>query len=258
MGNESFLEILGYLSGVSDIQLEKAISAWKYKQNMIDQGRDYLTKKEELSFDKITSIREKLSASEIFHDDLLQAINEFQENVDGYFAEAPNDDQEEYYSDSDDEYYDQEQSTYDPNDKWSQRKLNSEMISGLIEFSAMSESGKNNKMYSLKSGSTIIGIMILSGVFLGEIPFVRIDNIVTHPGAAGAGEMMLELAASASVDFGCEGRLTLTSLSTDADGFYEVSGFVTTDDGEWQLDPMSSKEWQRVGESWRLKKWIGA
>lgn len=101
-----------------------------------------------------------------------------------------------------------------------------------------------------------VGLLIMSG---GMAP--KIDEMVGHPGAEGAGSILTEFAINSTR----AGTLSLDSLNKESTGFWTAMGFEKTGElhvhGEvgsckMQLKAASSDKWQSVGGQWRLKKYL--
>jgi hypothetical protein len=104
-----------------------------------------------------------------------------------------------------------------------------------------------------------VALMILSG---GMSP--KLDELTAHPGAEGAGTIMVEFAVNWSKAQGKEGRLILDSLNAKSTGFWTAMGFVkyaelpaqaAAGGCKMRLNPVGNAKWSNVGGKWRLKKY---
>lgn len=79
-----------------------------------------------------------------------------------------------------------------------------------------------------------------------------IDNISTHPGAAGAGELLIEKAVELSRTKGFGGSVRLMVYS--GLDFYESVGFEELGGGLMELRPDQSSKWSNVNDHWLLSR----
>ncbi|VVE43676.1 hypothetical protein [Pandoraea anhela] len=79
-----------------------------------------------------------------------------------------------------------------------------------------------------------------------------IDNIITHPGASGAGELLVEKAVSMSMNKGFGGTVRLMALS--GQDFYQSVGFRDLGGGMMELRPSQSNKWSNVNGTWLLSR----
>jgi len=88
-----------------------------------------------------------------------------------------------------------------------------------------------------------------------ELNAIKIKDLSAHPGAAGAGEIMIEYAVNLSDNGGKQGRVSLFAAGKSA-GFYEKLGFSTHDSFNFHLDPGESELWCKLSDGlWHLKKY---
>lgn len=88
----------------------------------------------------------------------------------------------------------------------------------------------------------------------GDPPSVA--ELVTHPGSAMAGGVLMERAVQTSDGWGAGGKLKLFRSDEDAQRAYEAMGFVGT--MTMTLDPADKSEiWEKIDSKWRLKKHHG-
>jgi GNAT superfamily N-acetyltransferase len=130
-------------------------------------------------------------------------------------------------------------------DRWTERYF--DVLFTLNQF----QTGDQNQrhIYACFAESVPVGLISIE-----KRPGVaEIKQIVSHPGAAGADEIMLEKAVNKSESFGSNGRLYLQALRT-AMPFYESAGFELVEPGKYSmvLDPRSSALWQQTDGSWHL------
>lgn len=87
---------------------------------------------------------------------------------------------------------------------------------------------------------------------------LELVDIMTHPGATGAGGALIERAADLSQARGFEGKLQLVAMGSAARAAYLALGFV--DDGELMTltpsSPENADRWSRKDGEWRLKKYL--
>ncbi|NIF76946.1 hypothetical protein F3J20_05950 [Paraburkholderia sp. Cy-641] len=79
-----------------------------------------------------------------------------------------------------------------------------------------------------------------------------IDNIVTHPGAAGAGELLIEKAVAMSASKGFGGTVRLMAFSGQT--FYKSVGFKDLGGGLMELRPAQSNKWSNVNGTLLLSR----
>lgn len=85
---------------------------------------------------------------------------------------------------------------------------------------------------------------------------VKIEDLSTHPGSSGAGEIMIEKAVCFSEKKGFKGCVSLYAAG-NSKGFYKKLGFVeTASEGTMKLDPRQSELWVVMsGNKWRLSRY---
>lgn len=116
-----------------------------------------------------------------------------------------------------------------------------------------------SKCFAYMIDGAPVALMILSG---GMSP--KLDELTAHPGAEGAGTIMVEHAVNWSQAQGKAGRLVLDSLNRKSTGFWTAMGFEkyaelpaqAADGGcKMRLNPAASDKWSSVGGKWRLNKY---
>jgi hypothetical protein len=114
---------------------------------------------------------------------------------------------------------------------------------------------------SLNLGYYCFGILVgVICIMDSSTPYVT--ELVTHPGVANAGEILIEAACNRSAKAGHGGKLELYSLSAASTGFYKAVGF-TKDGGDYEtggkmsLDPTGNALWVKLGDHWLLRKYAG-
>jgi hypothetical protein len=91
-------------------------------------------------------------------------------------------------------------------------------------------------------------------VTIGE-DALKVEDLSSHPGSGGAGEIMIEKAVNVSEECGKGGRVKLYAVE-DAVGFYAKLGFKTLDGNYMELRPGAANGWARLSDGkWRLKKY---
>ena len=80
--------------------------------------------------------------------------------------------------------------------------------------------------------------------------------LVVHPGSRRVGGMLIEQAASASQEWGSEGRVRLAPGSYDSGLAYKALGFADAPDDEecMELQPAQTVGWEKRGDVWSLSK----
>jgi hypothetical protein len=102
-----------------------------------------------------------------------------------------------------------------------------------------------------------IGVMAMSGL---DERTPSIEILVTHPGSAGCGGILIEYAVNLSNDAGCDGCLELVAMPRSVTA-YLAFGFVMTEafgeGGTMKLDPVQSGgKWVKLDNNgWRLTKY---
>lgn len=101
-----------------------------------------------------------------------------------------------------------------------------------------------------------VGLLIMSGGMMKKI-----EEMVGHPAAEGAGSILTEFAVNTSGT----GDVSLDSLNTESTAFWTAMGFVRTGElhvhGEvgsckMRLKASTSDKWLSIGGKWRLQKYI--
>ena len=91
--------------------------------------------------------------------------------------------------------------------------------------------------------------------------YAYIEDLVTHPGSANAGGIMIEYAVNISEEeLGEEGKLELYALDDDAQRAYQALGFegkTSTTDKSMKFDPRNTDKWAKVGGKWCIAKYSG-
>jgi hypothetical protein len=105
------------------------------------------------------------------------------------------------------------------------------------------------------------------GVMVGIICIIEADpyyvaDLVTHPGVANAGEILIEEACNRSATAGHGGKLELYSLNKLSTGFYLSVGFAKTNGdltsgGGMTLNPAGNALWANLNGRWVLKRYEG-
>jgi hypothetical protein len=98
-------------------------------------------------------------------------------------------------------------------------------------------------------------LMVTSEELTEELNAIKIKDLSAHPGAAGAGEIMIEYAVNLSDNGGKQGRISLFAAGNSG-GFYEKLGFTTHNSLNFKLDPGKSELWCKLSDGlWHLKKY---
>jgi hypothetical protein len=113
----------------------------------------------------------------------------------------------------------------------------------------------------LNLGYTCFGVMVGVICMIDTDPFY-VCELVTHPGAGNAGEILIEEACNRSEQAGHQGRLELYSLTEQSTDFYLSVGFAKDDgkrtgSGKMSLVPTGNDKWTRLGDRWVLTRTQG-
>jgi hypothetical protein len=84
---------------------------------------------------------------------------------------------------------------------------------------------------------------------------LKVEDLSSHPGSAGAGEIMIEKAVNVSEGRGKGGRVKRFAVAGDV-GFYAKLGFASIEGNSRELRPAAAAGWARLSDGkWRLKKY---
>jgi hypothetical protein len=92
---------------------------------------------------------------------------------------------------------------------------------------------------------------------------IAVHGLVSHPGAALGGAIMIEWAVNFSKQRWGTINLYLHSLDDESTKFYKKIGFVEDDladkpgPDELKLEPASSEKWSGLSDGWKLKEYAG-
>jgi hypothetical protein len=93
----------------------------------------------------------------------------------------------------------------------------------------------------------------LMRVTVGE-DALQVEDLSSHPGSAGAGEIRIEKAVNVSAGCGKGGRVKLFAVER-AGGFYAKLGCASIDGNSRELRPAAAAGWARLSDGkWRLQK----
>ena len=138
-------------------------------------------------------------------------------------------------------------------ESWNSRKGSSLHISHLVDIHA--DEGLK-PCYEYRMNGQTVALMVLH-IKPGDC--IEIKDLVTHPGTANAGGIMVEYALNRVAHYDAQGAdleedfLELESLNADSTAAYEALGFV--DAGKkMYLQAEKSDLWKKVGGNWKLAK----
>jgi hypothetical protein len=115
----------------------------------------------------------------------------------------------------------------------------------------------------VKSGNELNLAYYCFGIVVGMVCVLKTDeyfyvaDLVTHPGAANAGEILIEEVCNRGQKAGCGGKIQLYSLNKQSTGFYLSIGFVVLEGSTLALDPSGNSCWSNLNGRWCLKKHAG-
>jgi hypothetical protein len=85
------------------------------------------------------------------------------------------------------------------------------------------------------------------------------EDLSSHPGSSGAGEIVIEKAVNVSEECGKGGLVKLYAVEGAVgfyESFYEKLGFESIDENQMKLRPRAENGWVRLSDGkWRLKKY---
>ena len=137
--------------------------------------------------------------------------------------------------------------------------INKTGADGLLENLEIMGGEQLNYVYEY--GGLVLGLLAVN-----IIPdYVKVEDLLAHPGTEGAGATLLEFAATLSQQHGCGGKLKLFSLNQNSSDFYLKMGFARIEPaspqggGTMMLDPATRDDiWQQGSDGeWMVKTYIG-
>jgi len=142
-------------------------------------------------------------------------------------------------------YYKNRINNEDVNDiNWELRQLSTDGRIGTFEDHTFV---KSNDYYVYEFGGEPIGLMILQR----KQGSVEILELVTSPLSGNAGDQLVEFAVNQSAN----GVVTLVASGQQARSFYLYLGFKADGGSLLTLNPATSPTWEKVGNTWKRKKY---
>jgi hypothetical protein len=137
--------------------------------------------------------------------------------------------------------------------RWTERQFDALYMLNQLEALSYGEtaSGASDLIYSCMLGLAPVGLIHLKNFE----DMIEIRLLVSHPGVAGAGEILLEKAVNESDQQGHNGAIYLSAMMS-AVPFYQSAGLTLVEPGSTSmvLLPSISDKWLRVGGRWRLAR----
>jgi hypothetical protein len=97
-----------------------------------------------------------------------------------------------------------------------------------------------------------VGLMVMDL----DGPVAKIEELVTHPGSAECGGILMEHAVAVAQQRCGSPRIRLYPLDGDAREAYRHLGFVPADEGHMILNPAQTNGlWVEAGGTWRLDRY---
>jgi len=148
--------------------------------------------------------------------------------------------------------------------EWNQRLDSTQHILEHIEYFSK-EIDTTKDLYGYVVTGVPVGLLVIEPLRnSNELkPCALIWYLVTHPGSATAGVILVEFAANYAESHNLKGAMGLHSLNQDSTKFYQSLGFCEVGKGEGDdgpimfLAPQDSNEWTKQGGVWRVKRYMG-